>query len=316
MNTAPADQTAGQYGYFDDAAREYVITNPQTPVKWINYLGTLDFGGFIDQTGGMLICRQDPALNRITKYLTQDPPSEFRASTLYLRTPDSNGAYTVFSPFYVPTLTPCDRYACRVGLGYTTFVSEVMGLRTEVRVFIPQGETVLVQQVTVTNLREVETEVDLIPVVEYTHPDALKQLNNADWVPQTMQSYLDEEDDGLVVLSQAPFMLKEIRRNYFTANVPVSSFESDRRIFLGDNGYGSWASPGGLQDKELTNSLALRGDNIAALLLHFGFMAPGESRQVIVLLGQSTRVADIKPTIHHYRQPENVEKAFADLSEH
>lgn len=316
MNTAPADQTAGQYGYFDDAAREYVITNPQTPVKWINYLGTLDFGGFIDQTGGMLICRQDPALNRITKYLTQDPPSEFRASTLYLRTPDSNGAYTVFSPFYVPTLTPCDRYACRVGLGYTTFVSEVMGLRTEVRVFIPQGETVLVQQVTVTNLREVETEVDLIPVVEYTHPDALKQLNNADWVPQTMQSYLDEEDDGLVVLSQAPFMLKEIRRNYFTANVPVSSFESDRRIFLGDNGYGSWASPGGLQDKELTNSLALRGDNIAALLLHFGFMAPGESRQVIVLLGQSTRVADIKPKIHHYRQPENVEKAFADLKEH
>ena len=25
-----------QYGYFDDAAREYVITEPQTPSPWIN----------------------------------------------------------------------------------------------------------------------------------------------------------------------------------------------------------------------------------------------------------------------------------------
>jgi cellobiose phosphorylase len=70
------------YGYFDDAHREYVITNPKTPVKWLNYIGTLAFGGFVDQTGGMLICKQDPALNRITKYLTQGPPSEFRATTM------------------------------------------------------------------------------------------------------------------------------------------------------------------------------------------------------------------------------------------
>ncbi|MGC9399484.1 MAG: hypothetical protein ACP5HM_10160 [Anaerolineae bacterium] len=40
------------YGYFDDEAREYVITDPRTPLKWINYIGTLAFGGFVDQTGG------------------------------------------------------------------------------------------------------------------------------------------------------------------------------------------------------------------------------------------------------------------------
>ena len=28
-----------QYGYFDDEAREYVITRPDTPLPWINYLG-------------------------------------------------------------------------------------------------------------------------------------------------------------------------------------------------------------------------------------------------------------------------------------
>jgi hypothetical protein len=58
-----------KYGYFDDGNREYVITNPKTPVKWINYIGTLAFGGFVDHTGGALICKDDPALDRITKYL-------------------------------------------------------------------------------------------------------------------------------------------------------------------------------------------------------------------------------------------------------
>ena len=45
------------YGHFDDERREYVITDPRTPVKWINYVGTLAFGGFVDQTGGSLICK-------------------------------------------------------------------------------------------------------------------------------------------------------------------------------------------------------------------------------------------------------------------
>lgn len=71
------------YGHFE--GREYVITNPRTPVKWINYVGTIDFGGFVDHTGGLLVCKGDPALNRITKYITQLPSSEFKGSTIYLR---------------------------------------------------------------------------------------------------------------------------------------------------------------------------------------------------------------------------------------
>ena len=32
-----------KFGYFDDEKREYVITTPQTPLPWINYLGNQDF---------------------------------------------------------------------------------------------------------------------------------------------------------------------------------------------------------------------------------------------------------------------------------
>ena len=302
------------YGYFDDVKREYVVTNPQTPVKWINYIGSLAFGGFVDQTGGMLICRQDPALNRITKYLTQDSPAEFRASTIYLRTLDDRGGYDVISPFYVPTLTPPERYECHVGLGYSKILSEVKGLRSEVKIFVPGGEHVVLQQITITNLRDKPVKVDLVPVVEFTHPDALKQLTNADWVPQTMQSFLYQEDGGMKILSQCPFMTKGFRRNYFTASIPVSSFETDRGRFLGDNGYGSWISPKSLQDEELNNTLALRGDNIAALMLHLGDIPAGESREVIVLLGQAADIEAALPAIQRFRNPSQVEEAFKELN--
>ena len=104
-----------KYGYFDDQEREYVITNPRTPVKWINYVGTLGFGGFIDHTGGLLLCKGDPALNRITKYIPQLPSSQFKGQTLYLRVREGSG-YKVFSPLFVPTLDAYDRFECRVGL--------------------------------------------------------------------------------------------------------------------------------------------------------------------------------------------------------
>src|SRR5512142_2368543 len=124
-----------KYGYFDDQNREYVITDPHTPIKWINYIGTLQFGGFVDHTGGALICKNDPTFNRITKYIQQMPSSEFKGETLYLRIPsptraavshrrargtngersasgDEAGSYKVFSPFFVPTLDNYDKYEC------------------------------------------------------------------------------------------------------------------------------------------------------------------------------------------------------------
>ena len=78
-----AAKTAAKYGYFDDAKKEYVLTTPATPIKWCNYVGTLNFGGIVDTTGGTLVCKGDPALNRITKYIAQMPCSDFKASTIY-----------------------------------------------------------------------------------------------------------------------------------------------------------------------------------------------------------------------------------------
>lgn len=302
-----------EYGYFDDERCEYVITNPKTPVKWINYVGTLAFGGLVDHTGGALICAGDPALNRITRYLALLPASEFKGQTLYLRLREPGG-YRVFSPFFVPTLDPCERYECHVGLGYMRIVSELYGVRADVILFVPPGEPRFVQDIRVTNLSGRPLEVDAIPVVEYTHPDALKQLTNADWVPQTMQSRALSEPDGRLVLVQYPFMLRDVCVNYFTSNAPVSSFESDRRFFLGDCEYGTWANPLSLQAAELGNHEALRGDNIAALMHHLGALAAGETRRLITQLGQAASVEAARPGIAAYRTEAQVDEALAALA--
>ena len=300
-----------EYGYFDVEHREYVITNPRTPVKWINYIGTRDFGGFVDHTGGALICCGDPALNRITKYIQQMPASDFKGETLYLRVQRGEG-YEVFSPFYTPTLIELDSFECRVGLGYSRFRSTYRGIETEVTVFVPEGRKCEVRDIRVRNLGTEPLKLDVIPVVEYTHPDALKQLTNADWVPQTMQSKA-VWNQGSIVLLQYPFMLRDLRVNYFASNARVSSFETDRKKFLGANEYGSFRSPLGLQGKALSNSEALRGENIAALL-HELTLRPGEEKQIITLLGQARDLQEAQPLIDELRDPRAVEAELEKLA--
>jgi cellobiose phosphorylase len=300
-----------ELGYFDDATREYVITDPRTPVKWINYIGTREFGGFVDHTGGTLLCKEDPTFNRITRYIQQLPASDFKGETLYLRL-HAQGAYRVFSPFFVPGLEPLDRFECRVGLGYTRIVSEFLGLRTDATIFVPLGEECEIRDIRITDIAEVPLRVDAIPLVEYTHPDALMQFTNADWLPQTMQSRAVHAG-AFVILTQYPFMNRESKINYLTSNLPASSFETDRKRFLGDNEYGTFRAPLSLLRPELDNSEASRGDNIAALLHHLGDLQPGETRRLIQQLGQAASLNVARARIEKYRQPEASDAALQDI---
>lgn len=302
-----------QYGYFDDKNREYVITDPKTPVKWINYIGTLAFGGFVDQTGGALICKGDPAENRITKYIPQLPASNFNGETLYVRI-NRRKEKIVFSPFFVPTLDALQTYECHVGLGYSRFVSECHGVRTVVTVFVPLGESCEVRDVQITNTSDKMLDLDLIPVAEYSHPQALKQFTNADWVPQTMTSEAVKGEDGTVILMQYPFMLRDQNINYFSSNFPATSFETDRAKFLGENEYHTWQNPLALNETELGNSQALRGNNIAALMHHLGRVAPGQTVHIVTLLGQEKDLETAMPTIKRFSDPTNIELALKEMA--
>ncbi|HAV14313.1 MAG TPA: glycosyl transferase [Opitutae bacterium] len=301
-----------KYGYFDDANREYVITDPRTPAKWINYVGTLAFGGIVDHTGGSLICKQDPALNRMLKYVPQMPDSDFKGETLFIRIKRADGSYKVFSPFYVPTLDAMDLYECRVGLSYQKITSVVYGVRTEVTIFVPPGKDVVVRDIRVTNVSQKAQEIDVIPVIEFSHFDALKQLINADWVPQTMQVDAEHQEGGRVILKQAAFMKKERQINFFTSNHAVDSFQTDREKLLGNMGYGSWRWPAELQNEQLSNYEARRGNNIAALLHKLNTLQPDDTRRIITQLGQGVP-SSIGELVVQFRDESEVDTAFVEL---
>jgi cellobiose phosphorylase len=300
-----------QLGYFDPASREYVITDPRTPVKWINYIGTRAFGGFIDHTGGALLCRDDPTYNRITRYVQPMPASDFKATTVYLRLHGPRG-FRLFAPFFLPTLDPLERFECHVGLGYNRWISEHLGWRSEITVFVPPGECVQVSDIRATRLADPPESIDVIPLVEYSHPDAMMQFTNADWLPQTMQSRAVPDRDCLILL-QYPFMHRDRQVNYLTSSFPASSFDTERKAFLGQNEYGTFRDPFALQQPELSNSEANRGDNVGALLHPLGPLARGETRRLAVLLGQAPSLQAALPIIERFRQSAEVDAALDRL---
>jgi cellobiose phosphorylase len=180
-------------------------------------------------------------------------------------------------------------------------------------IFIPTNDEIEIRDIQITNLGEDSLEFDLIPVVEYTHPNALMQFTNADWIPQTMQSKAVIGGVGYTILIQYPFMHRDNKLNFFTSNQPVSSFDTDRKVFLGDNEYGSWRKPLALLNSELNNSEALRGDNIAALMHHMGSIPTGESRRLITLLGQCGDIDEIQTIVQVYRDPIKVDAALSEM---
>jgi len=309
------------FGYFDDARREYVITTPKTPVRWINYIGTRDFGGFVDQVGSGVICKEDPGLNRIVKYLPQRPQADFNGETVYVRekvgnTSSSKNQYRYFSPFFAPTLKQLDFWQCRVGLGYNNYDILQRGIRIRITVFVPPGANYVVRRYQVTNESDQPKSVELIPVVEFSHFDALKQFTNADWVPQTMQAKMMKYPDGTIAgVSQSAFMQKYQGENWFAAvGAPIKCFETDRENFLGDYGFGGWANPAMLNMPIFSNTEALRGNNIAALLLDLGEIAPGQIKEAVTLLGQSPIAVKEISNFPKWGSPSAVENGLKKLS--
>jgi len=81
-----------KYGYFDDQNREYVITQPDTPLPWINYLGCQAYFGIISNTAGGYSFYRDARLRRITRYRYNNAPFDLGGRYIYLR--DDTGGDT------------------------------------------------------------------------------------------------------------------------------------------------------------------------------------------------------------------------------
>ena len=169
-----------RFGHFDDKYREYVIEKPDTPLPWINYLGSENYFGLISNTAGGYSFYKDARLRRLTRYRYNNAPLDTTGRYIYLRD-DQNSTIekpVFWSPSWQPTQTDLDSYECRHGMGYTVISSEKDGIHASTRYFVPLGENLEIWELTLTNKRSEKAELSVYGTVEFNLWDAVDDASN------------------------------------------------------------------------------------------------------------------------------------------
>ena len=152
------------YGFFDDEKREYVVTQPDTPLPWLNYLGSEDYFGIISNTGGGYSFYKDARLRRLTRYRYNNSPSDTGGRYIYLRD-NENGDY--WSPTWQPVRKSLADYSCRHGMGYTAIQSTYNDVKAAVSYFVPLGDNLEIWRLRITNERASELNLSLFSFIEF-----------------------------------------------------------------------------------------------------------------------------------------------------
>ena len=234
------------YGFFDDAKREYVITEPSTPFPWINYLGNDGFFGLISNTCGGYSFYRDARYRRLTRYRYNNVPTDTGGRYYYLRNQDG----TVWNPGWKPSQTPLDHYECRHGLGYTQWQSEKDGIHAQLECLIPLGETAEIHRLSLSNRTRKPQTVSCFSLVEWCLWNAEDDAANF----QRNLSTGEVEIHKQLLIHRTEY--KERRNHYAfnSVNTNTKGFDTDRESFLGRDR--SFAKPIRVEQNRAGNSHA------------------------------------------------------------
>ena len=304
-----------QFGHFDDAKKEYVITSPKTPLPWINYLGSENFFSLISNTCGGYSFYKDAKLLRLTRYRYNDTPLDQNGRYYYIKDGD-----TVWNPGWQPTQTPLDSYECHHGLGYSRFVSSKNLVAAELTAFVPLADSCEVNRLMLTNNGTEEKTLALTSFVEFCFWNAMDDMTNF----QRNFSIGEVEIQGSEIYHKTEY--RERRRHYavYAVNCPIDGYDTDRDAFLG-------AYRG--NDRPETVLRGTAGNTVASGWGVIGShhidvtLKPGESRSFIFVLGYCENAADdkweapgvinkkpAKEMLSHYQTDEQVDAALAELA--
>jgi len=298
-----------QYGYFDENAREYVITNPDTPAPWANYLGSPAYGAIITVNAGGYSFVRSGAAGRILRYTFNqfDEPGRY----IYLRDEESGDFW---SASWKPVKKPLDEYhtECHHGTSYTEFITEYAGIRTKALYYVPMGATHEVWSLEIENLSGKDRKISVFTYAEFTCESFYTQdLVNmqytqfitrtdfkGDFILQHINEFCDRDADG-----------SNHRERFFgAAGAKVVSYTGRREQFLGRNRFDA---PQAVVDGQCDNSLNYNGNPCGSLQVRFELKA-GDKDQVVFLLGQKTE-KEAREILDSYQNP--AEKVQAEKAE-
>lgn len=262
-----------RFGHFDDKNREYVIETPETPYPWINYLGNTKFFSIISNTAGGYAFYLDARLRRLIRYRYNDVPLDNNGRFFYIKDGE-----TIWNPGWKPCRTPLDSYECRHGFGYTKIKGTKNGVTADVLFMVPNGENAEIQQITLTNTGKVKKTISLVSYVEWCLYNAQDDTTNF----QRNFSTGEVEIDGSTIYHKTEYRERRNHYAFYSVNVPVDGFDTDRESFLGlNNGYDA---PRTVVTGKSNDSVADGWSPIASHRINVT-LEPGESKIFIFILG-------------------------------
>ena len=261
------------YGHFDDQSREYVVSRPDTPLPWLNYIGQDDYFGLVTNTAGGYSFYKDARLRRLTRYRYNEIPFDMNGRYLYIKDGD-----TVWNPGWKPTKTKLDRYECRHGLGYSKVTGVKNGIECSVTYFVPKGENAEIWKVSVKNTGSTLKKVQLFSFVEFCFYNALNDMTNF----QRTYSIGEVEVHGSAIYHKTEY--RERRNHYvvFGCSREVQGFDTCRDAFVGlHNGL---HEPAAVCEGKSRNSIAHGWNPIASQRLDLE-LKPGAVEEFSFVMG-------------------------------
>jgi cellobiose phosphorylase len=272
------------FGDFDDDAREYIVTRPDTPLPWINYLGSDDYFALISNTAGGYSFYRDARLRRLTRYRYNNVPADEGGRYLYVRDRETGDAW---SPSWQPMRAELEGYRCRHGLGYTVIGSWRSAIEVETTYLVPLDQTLEIWRTRVSNHRGRPAELSLFSAVEFCLWEAWDDSTNF----QRNLSTGEVAVDGNVIFHTTEYRERRDHFAYFACSADIAGFDTSRDAFLGP--YGGWDRPGvveqGSSGDSVAHGWAPCGSHHVQLELD-----PGETREVVFVLGYWENPRDAK----------------------
>ena len=303
------------FGYFDDDRREYVITNPDTPEPWSNYLGSTEYGAIITNNAGGYSFYKSAAEGRFMRYRTNAIPMDQPGRYIYIHDKENKDYW---SASWQPVAKSIEKFKseCRHGTAYSVISSEYASIKSETTYFVPLGKTFECWHCRIINTSKEKRSLRLFTFVEYSsHWHMYHDLINMQYsqyiltmdvvdniIDQGINTFLDESNGG------------QARHSFIgIANAEVTGFDTDRKKFLGyHRGY---TNPVVVEQGECTNSVAL-GDNGCGTLQTDVELAPGEVKEFVVVMGIGKASEEGKKAIQFCSDINRVKSEFEKLKNH
>lgn len=310
------DMDNKRYGHFDDAHREYVITDPQTPWPWINYLGNEDFFSLISNTAGGYSFYKDAKFRRITRYRYNDVPMDNNGRYFYIKDGD-----TVWNPGWKPCRTPLDNYECRHGMNYTRITGSKLGVVASVLFLVPLHTAAEVQMLSLANNSNEVKYLKIFSFEEWCLWNAATDMENFQRNFSTGEVEIEQQTSTIYHKTE----YRERRNHYafYHVNTPIQGFDTDRESFVGL--YNEYSAPQAVVEGKPRNSVAHGWSPVASHYIEVE-LKPGEKRDLIFLLGYVENEQDKKweckkvinkekahALMDRFATREQVDKAFAEL---